>query len=99
MVGVVAITLSRSSVQADEQVFRQLESVAELKREQCALSERESQPSLNDQSTSLAEITTVLETIGHILISDENYDLAGHNPSWFMDAANVLERMAHGQAR
>ena len=68
-----------------------------LLRERCVEAELEPQPYLGDTIITLSEIATVLETIAHILISDETYDLADRNPSWFMDAANVLERIAREQ--
>ena len=67
-----------------------------LLRERCVEAELEPQPYLGNTIITLNEIATVLETIGHILVSDEAHDLADRNPSWFMDAANVVERIADG---
>lgn len=63
-------------------------------RERIAQVEREVQPYLGDQFITLSDIATVLETITHILISEGIYDFAGHNPSWYSDAANLLEQIA-----
>ena len=38
-----------------------------------------------------------METIAQMLISDETYDFVGRNPSWFKDAALVVERMAYAK--
>jgi hypothetical protein len=66
-------------------------------RERCVEFEREVQPWLGDEAITVGEIATMLETIAQLLISDEVYDFAGHNPSWFADAARVVEWM--GQRR
>ena len=41
-----------------------------------------------------AEIALVLETLGRVMISEGMEDLAGHNASWFSDAAEVVELLA-----
>jgi len=68
-----------------------------LLQQHCLAAEREPQPYLGDETITPQEIAAVLETIGHMLMSDETMDFAGRNPSWFMDAARVVERL--GQAR
>ncbi len=35
----------------------------------------------------------MLETLGHFIISEGLDELAGHNASWFMDAAMVIEQV------
>ncbi len=70
-----------------------LHTILYMIREQCVQNELKLQPHLDDQLITLGEIVVVLETIGQILMSDETYELAGRNPSWFMDAANLLERL------
>ncbi len=63
-------------------------------RERVAQSEQQLQPHLGDQLISPQDIATVLETIATLLVSDGTMELAGHNPSWFDDAARVIERLA-----
>lgn len=62
-------------------------------RERCVQAEREPQPLLMDAMITPAEIATVLETIGHWMVSEGTGEMAGHNASWFMDAAAVVERL------
>ncbi len=63
-------------------------------REQVAQTERQSQPYLGDELITPADIASVLETIANALVSDGTIELAGHNPSWYSDAATVIERLA-----
>ncbi len=37
----------------------------------------------------------VLETLGQIMVSDNIPELAGRNPSWFYDAADVISKTEH----
>ena len=67
-----------------------------LLRERCVAAELELQPWLGDQTITPAEIATVLETIRQLMVSDGWEELAGHNPSWFSDAALVVERLGQG---
>lgn len=60
-------------------------------RERCVAAEREPQPYLGDALITPQEIAAVLETIALLLQSDETYELAGRNPSWYSDAARVVE--------
>lgn len=60
-------------------------------RERCVAAERESRPHLGDALITPQEIAAVLETIALLLQSDETYEFAGRNPSWFSDAARVVE--------
>src|SRR5262245_39704678 len=66
-------------------------------REGCRAAEREPQPWLGDQTITLSEIASVLETIAQTMVSDGQYELAGRNPSWFTDAATVIERLKFSQ--
>lgn len=68
-----------------------------LLQQRCLAAEREPQPYLSDETITPQEIAAMLETIGHMLMSDETMEFAGRNPSWFLDAARVVERLA--QAR
>jgi hypothetical protein len=43
-----------------------------------------------------SEIAAVLETIAAEMVSDNVDELAGHNASWYLDAANVVKQMAYG---
>ena len=36
----------------------------------------------------------MLETLGHMIVSEGLDELAGHNASWYMDAARVIELTA-----
>lgn len=63
-------------------------------RERCIQAELEPQPYLGDLLITPAEIAAVLEAIAELLISDGSCELAGRNPSWFNDAARVVERLA-----
>jgi len=67
-------------------------------RERCVQAELEPQPCPGDQLISPAEIAAVLETIARQMVSDDTYDLVGRNPSWFTDAALVVERLAQETA-
>jgi hypothetical protein len=51
---------------------------------------------LGDQWIKPTEIAAVLETIAAEMVSDGKEELAGHNASWYLDAANVIEQMAYG---
>ncbi|MCG3212575.1 MAG: hypothetical protein FOGNACKC_06245 [Anaerolineae bacterium] len=63
-------------------------------RECCVAAEREPRPYLGDTLITAQEIAAVLETIALLLQSDGSYELAGRNPSWFSDAALLVERLA-----
>lgn len=62
-------------------------------RDGCKAAEKEPQPWVGDQLIYPGEIAAVLETIAQTMMSDAQYELAGRNPSWFRDAALVIERM------
>jgi hypothetical protein len=64
-------------------------------RERCVEAEREPQPWLGDRAITPGEIAGVLETIAQLMISDGTHNLAGHNPSWFTDAARIVEHLSH----
>ncbi len=70
-----------------------LHTILYLLRDRCVQAEREPQPALGDQLITATEIAAALETIAQQMISDQTYDLAGYNPSWFIDAALVVERL------
>jgi hypothetical protein len=57
-------------------------------RERCAQAPARPAPSLIEP----AEIAAVLETIAHQMVGEGLKDLAGHNASWFKDAAAVVEQ-------
>ncbi|MCG3207184.1 MAG: hypothetical protein FOGNACKC_00784 [Anaerolineae bacterium] len=63
-------------------------------RERCVAAELEPRPYLGDVLITPQEIAAVLETIALLLQSDGSYELAGRNPSWFSDAALLVERLA-----
>jgi hypothetical protein len=64
-------------------------------RERCVQAEIEPQPYLGDQLITPQEIAAVLESISHWMVGEEVYELVGLNPSWFTDAAAVVEQMVH----
>jgi len=68
-------------------------------RERCVQVEQEPQPYLGDQLITPIEIATVLETIAQVMMSEDISDLAGYNPSWFIDAALVVDRLAQETAQ
>ncbi len=68
-----------------------------LLRERCVEAELEPQPYLGDQTITSQEIATVLETITHWMISEDMVEFLGYNPSWFSDAAAVVEQIAYGR--
>lgn len=75
-----------------------MEAILDLLHERCVEAELEPQPWLMDQLITPAEIASVLETIAQVMMSDEVMELAGHNPSWFRDAAAVVERVGRNTA-
>lgn len=60
-----------------------------LIRERCALAPARPAPGLIE----LDEIAAVLETIAHQMVGEGIKELAGHNASWFTDAAAVVEHL------
>ena len=71
-----------------------LHTILYLMRDRCIEAELELQPWLGDKWIELSEIATVLETLGHMIVSEGLDELAGHNASWYMDAARVIELTA-----
>jgi hypothetical protein len=78
----------------DGEALPHLITILYLMRETCVAEEKQPQPYLGDQLIAPQDIASTLETIAQILISEGIYDFAGHNPSWFTDAALVVERMS-----
>ena len=68
-----------------------LHTILYLLRNRCIEAEQELQPWLGDRMIELSQIATVLGTLGHFIISEWLDELVGHNASWFMDAARVIE--------
>jgi hypothetical protein len=61
-----------------------------LLRERCVKTPTRSAPVLIEP----VEIATVLETISQYLVSEGIKELAGHNASWYRDAAASVETIA-----
>ncbi len=57
-------------------------------RERCAQARPE--PS-GGQTITVEEVAEVLETIGHVMVSEGISELVGRNASWFGDAAGVVD--------
>ncbi len=76
-----------------------LHTILYVLRNRCVEAEREPQPYLGDQTITPAEIASVLETVAQVMMSEGIEELAGCNPSWFTDAAVVVERLAQAAAR
>jgi hypothetical protein len=73
-----------------------LETMLYLIREGCIDVEKGLTLYLGNQWIKPSEIAAVLETIAAEMVSDNVEELAGHNASWYLDAANVVEQMAYG---
>lgn len=58
-------------------------------RERCAHAPARPAPGLIEP----AEVAAVLETIAHQMVGEGLKELAGHNASWFSDAAAVVEQL------
>lgn len=59
-------------------------------RERCAQAPARPAPGLIEPG----EIAAVLETISHQIVGEGMKELAGHDATWFKDAAGVVEQLA-----
>jgi hypothetical protein len=72
------------------------ETVLHLILEGCIDVEQGAELHLGNQWIKPSEIAAVLETIAAEMVSDDVEEMAGHNASWYLDAANVVEQLAYG---
>jgi len=48
-------------------------------------------PQFDDATITPNQISAVLETIGRVMVSDGTEETAGHNASWYLDAAQMID--------
>ena len=65
-----------------------LELAAELEGKVPGLAPR---PQFDDAIITASQISATLETIGRIMVSDGVGESAGHNASWYLDAAQMID--------